>query len=178
MEKLTLKKVRLLYIDGVYQKSCAPGGTPKFNVSVLVPIGSEAYDRLQKSFELEITEALKKWGKKPAAVQFNTTFVEASEKFDAEWAEGNVLVKPKTDYDVPIFSTERDPKGGYKYLDGKLYDGCLANVVISLYHYTTPQGGKGISAFLQAIQMLPDGEEIAVSSKVDYSKDFDDLIDI
>lgn len=42
--------------------------------------------------------------------------------------------------------------------DGKPYAGCYVNATISLYAYSHPTGGKGVSASLRAVQFLRDGE--------------------
>lgn len=177
MIKTGLKNVRLIYVDGLYEKSCAPGGTPKYNVTILVKKDSDAYHKLKEAYEQAVTEGLKDWGKKPSTITFESSFLDATDKFDNDWAEGHVMLRPKSDYQPGIFGTEKEANGTFKLLEGKAYNGALANVVINVYGYTNKQGGKGISSFINAVQVLPGGEEIHLSSQADFTSDFDSLMD-
>ena len=57
--------------------------------------------------------------------------------------------------------------------DDKVYSGCYVNVVIDVYAYKS-KTNKGVTASLEGIQKIADGERLGVT-KIDATDDFDEV---
>lgn len=54
------------------------------------------------------------------------------------------------------------------------YAGCYVNATVEIYGYSHPQGGKGVSAQLRAVQFVKDGEAFG-AGRVDADEEFDEV---
>jgi hypothetical protein len=116
--------------------------------------------------------ALDKFGKKVTLK--HVPLRDGDEKSDKEgYGDDVMFITAKSDSRPVVVDRDKSP---LVKEDGKPYAGCYVNGGISLFAYSHPTGGKGVSASLRWVQFSKDGESFG-ASKVDVDTEIDEVTD-
>lgn len=171
-KKVTLTSVRLSFADIWEARAFEEGQTPKFGASLLIVKGSENDKAIQAAIKEVAKEA---WGAKADA---NLTKIKGNpnkegyrdgDKTDYDGYEGCNYIRASSKQRPKIVNRD---KSQLTEKDGVIYGGCYVNAIIDVYAYDNK--GAGITAGLQGIQFVKDGEAFG-GGKVASVDDFDDI---
>jgi hypothetical protein len=109
-------------------------------------------------------------GKRPKKAIENT-FNDGDEDKDGEEYEGRHYINVWKNVKPPIVDRRRNPITDAE----EVYSGCVANVAIDFYYYFRDDA-KGITASLEAVQKISDGEPLG-ASRVRADDVFEELED-
>jgi hypothetical protein len=171
--KVVTNEVRFSYAH-VWEPQVGPnGGDPKYSVTLLIPkTDKDTLSAIDKAVETAKENGkTKKWGGKIPA-KLITTLHDGDEDYpDDPVYAGNMYIAVRSDSQPKIVDDAVRP-----ILDqDEFYSGCYGRASISFFPYDN-QGGKGVSAGLNNLQKLRDGERLAGGSSPD--EDFrDDSLD-
>ena len=170
--KITTGKVRFSYVS-IFEPKANQGGQDKYSVTLLIPKSDTYTMNLIKG---AMQEAKELYLSKNKGKQLPTNLKSTIHDGDGERPSGGEFgAECKGHYVMTVSSTTQplivdaqkkvitDPK--------EVYSGCYGRAIINFYVYDT-QGNKGISAGLQGIMKLHDGEPL--SGAVVTDKDWDD----
>ncbi len=172
--ELTLKGVRASY-PSVFKKKAFGGddgdgeGKPKFQLTALVEPGSKADKQINKAIDEIIDEM---WGDRPKKLKDDRVC----------YRDGNEKDPVPEGYEDMMYltmSNERRPqvvdrdKSPLTEEDGKIYGGCITNVVVRLWAQDHPKWGVRINGSLEAVQYAGKGEAFG-AAPVDVDDKFDD----
>lgn len=151
----------------------ADGTLGKANFQATFLLDKKKHAGVIKQLEAEIPRvALDKFGKKVPLK--HVCLHDGSEKEDKEGYSDDVMfVIAKSETRPPVVDQKRNP---LVKDDGKPYAGCYVNATISLFAYSHPVGGKGVSASLRAVQFLRDGESFG-AGPVNAEEEFEEVTD-
>lgn len=193
--KVILKNVRLSFNDLFVAKSIN-GGAPCFGATFICSADSkivvEGADGGKKSLGHEAMSkvcdkaAIEKWGKVPAKLEnwaYNkadgSTTRGAYTNDDGEYWAGfsadtwYVTGKKREDKSkggkIPVLDQGKAP---IEANSGKIFSGCYVNAVLDVYAYEG-DSGKGVSASLEAVQLLKRGEALGFT-QIDAEAEFDE----
>lgn len=158
-------KVRFSFVNVFEARAFGEGQTPKYSVMLLIPksdVGTVA--RIKKAIDAAAQKGLstKFGGKMPAVLK--TTLKDADKDMDQD---GEIFAN-KWDYTAGHYIINVSSKNQPQIVDAQLnpiinptelYSGCYGRASINFFAYNN-QGNKGISAGLNNLQKLEDGESL------------------
>lgn len=160
--QITTGKVRFSYCNLFTPRAVQDGSPAKYSVTLLIPKSDKA--TLQK-IKAAIEEAKAKYlvansGKKlPANLKSTLHDGDGERPNGGEFSEeckGHYVITVSSNRQPVIVNADKTPLTDPQ----ELYSGCYGRAVINFYVYDT-QGNKGISAGLNGIMKLYDGEPLA-----------------
>jgi hypothetical protein len=163
--KVVTGKVRFSFVNVFEAKAFGEGQTPKYSVMLLIPksdVGT--INRIKKAIDAAAQKGLttKFGGKLPAVLR--TTLKDADKDTDQD---GEIFAD-KWDYTAGHYIINVSSKIQPQIVDADLnpiinpvefYSGCYGRASINFFAYNN-QGNKGISAGLNNLQKLEDGEAL------------------
>lgn len=179
-EKKEQKVIKLLDVRLSYPSLFAPtamknndGSSGKSQFQATFLLDKKKHAGVIKQLEAEIQRvALDKFGKKVPLK--HVCLHDGSEKEDKEgYGDDIMFVIAKSETRPPVVDRDMTP---LVKDDGKPYAGCYVNATISLFAYSHPTGGKGVSASLRAVQFLRDGESFG-AGPVNAEDEFEAVTD-
>jgi len=164
--KFVTSKVRLLY-PSIYKATGFQGNKEKFSILILIDkIDNKTLESIENAVKAANEEAKEKYGK---AVTFKSPLRDGDlEKPDNELYKGKLFLSAKSDRKPMVLDRNKVPM---LEDDGSIYSGVWGQIVGNMYPYNV-SGNKGISAGLQAVRKVADGER--VGGKSFSVSDFDD----
>lgn len=173
--QVTTGKVRLSYAN-LFTPKAQMGGDEKYSVTLLIPKSDKAtVAKIKAAIDAAKAIYKEKTGK---AAPTKTTLHDGDgtrpsdgEPFGAECKGCYVITVSSKNKPMLVYSDKQmltDPN--------ELYSGCYAKAIINFYCYDTA-GNKGISAGLNAVMKLEDGEPLggAVITDSDWDDDFESI---
>jgi len=182
--QITTGKVRFSFCN-LFEPRSIDDGPAKYSVTLLIPKSDKAtLAKIKAATEAaKVAYVQRKSGKKPPA-QLKTTLHDgdgtrpnSGDEFGEECKGHYVMTVSSKNKPVLVYSDKTpltDPQ--------ELYSGCYGRAIINFYVYDT-QGNKGISAGLNGVMKLYDGEPLSggIITDSDWDDDFeddgDDLLD-
>ena len=170
--QITTGKVRFSYAHLFTPRPSLDGGPAKFSVTLLIPKTDKAtLAKINSAIEAARTAFISKTGKKLPANLASTlhdgdTFRDNGEEFGPECKGCYVITVSSTTQPV-IVDADKVPITNPQ----ELYSGCYGRAIINFYVYDY-MGKRGISAGLNGIMKLYDGEPLAGGVVTD--SDWDD----
>lgn len=167
--KVVTGKVRLSYAN-IFQPRGMDGQEPKYSVCLLIPKSDkETIKAINEAMEQAKKDGASKWnGKIPTKVK--TTFYDGDvEKPEDEAYAGCYYLNASNKRKPGVVDANVQP-----ILDAtEVYSGCYGRAVVNFYAYNA-QGSKGITASLQHIQKVSDGEPLG-GAFTRAEDEFDDI---
>lgn len=170
MAKVVTGKVRLSYVHIFEKATFGDGKDGKYSVSVLVPKTDTAtLDKLKKAINAAAAEGkTKKWGGKMPR-NFHSPLRDGDEERpDDEAYKGMMFFNASSNRRPGVVDADlqaiMDPE--------QVYSGCWGRVAVNMYPYAV-NGNNGVSAGLNNVQKLEDGERLGGSVE-DPEDDFND----
>ena len=172
-------KVRFSFVNVFEAKAFGEGKEPKYSVMLLIPksdIGT--VNRIKAAIDAAAQKGLstKFGGRLPAILK--TTFKDADKDMDQD----GMIFADKWDYTAGHYIINVSTKNQPQVVDANLnpiinptevYSGCYGRASINFFAYNN-NGNKGISAGLNNLQKLEDGEPLG--SMTTAEQDFADSI--
>lgn len=163
--KVVTGKVRFSFVNVFEAKAFGEGQTPKYSVMLLIPksdVGTVA--RIKKAIDAAAQKGLstKFGGKLPAILK--TTLKDADKDMDQDgelfadkWPEtaNHYIINVSTTVQPQIVDANLNPIIN----PTEFYSGCYGRASINFFAYNN-NGNKGISAGLNNLQKLEDGESL------------------
>lgn len=168
---ITLTNVRLSYPQLFVAKAIEEGKTPKYSATFLLDKKQHAalIAQMEKTIDRVALDQFKK------KVKLNRVPLrDGNEKEDKEGYGDDVMFVNATNDKRPVVC-DRD-RTTLTADDPKPYAGCYVNARIRLFAFDHPQGGKGVSASLRAVQFVKDGESFG-AAPVNVEDEFEVLAD-
>lgn len=177
--KVVTGKVRFSFVNVFEARAFGEGQTPKYSVMLLIPksdVGTIA--RIKKAIDAAAQKALmtKFGGRLPAVLK--TTLKDADKDTDQD---GEIFAE-KWDYTAGHYIINVSSKNAPQIVDAarnpiidptEFYSGCYGRASINFFAYNN-QGNKGVSAGLNNLQKLEEGEPLGSFSTAE--QDFADDI--
>lgn len=175
--KVVTGKVRFSFVNVFEARAFGEGQTPKYSVMLLIPksdVGT--ITRIKKAIDAAAQKGLstKFGGKLPAVLK--TTLKDA----DTDTDQDGEIFADKWDYTAGHYIINVSSKNQPQIVDAEcnpiinpteFYSGCYGRASINFFPYNN-NGNKGISAGLNNLQKLEDGE--ALGSFTTAEQDFGD----
>ena len=163
--KVVTGKVRFSFVNVFEARAFGEGQTPKYSVMLLIPksdVGTVS--RIKKAIDTAAQKGLstKFGGKLPAILK--TTLKDADKDMDQDgeifadkWPEtvGHYIINVSTTVQPQIVDANLNPIIN----PTEFYSGCYGRASINFFAYNN-NGNKGISAGLNNLQKLEDGESL------------------
>ena len=182
--QITTGKVRFSYLNVFSPRAINEGDQPKYSVTLLIPKSDKAtVKKIKDAMEAAKTSYMQRnSGKKLPASLKHTMHDGDGERpnggeFGEECAGHYVMTVSSKNSPVLVYSDKTpitEPK--------ELFSGCYGRAIINFYVYDT-NGNKGISAGLNGLMKLYDGEPLGGGVVTDsdrdddWEDDADDLLD-
>ena len=175
--KLTTGKVRFSYAHIFEAVAPQGGGDPKYSVTLLIPKADTAtLAKIKEAMKEARDNFCQRNGANAIPVNFNHTLHDGDGMRDSGEPYGPEC---KGCYVITVSSKQKplviDNMKNEIVDPAEVYSGCYGRAAINFYGYSR-QGKKGLSAGLQSIQKLHDGEALggARGSADDFADDFKD----
>lgn len=163
--KVVTGKVRFSFVNVFEARAFGEGQTPKYSVMLLIPksdVGTVA--RIKKAIDAAAQKGLstKFGGKLPAVLK--TTLKDADKDTDQDgeifadkwdYTAGHYIINVSTQVQPQIVDANLNPIIN----PTEFYSGCYGRASINFFAYNN-NGNKGISAGLNNLQKLEDGESL------------------
>lgn len=170
--KITVKNVRIGY-EHVFEANSFDNNEPRYSCVLLIPKTDAANvqaisDALGEAYALGKADP-KKWaGKDPAVVDYALKDGDLKDHEKNPEYAGHWYINAKDKNKPLVVDRNRN-----LILDtSKVYSGCFCNVIVNFFPFLN-KGKYGISASLQGVQLVADGERLSGGgASID---DFDDL---
>ena len=153
--KIMTNEVRFSYAH-LTEAVSVNGGEPRYSASIIIPKSdTETYEVMQKAIENAVQAGIEKFGKgfKNAKTHYPIHDSDTEKPEDSAYADSwyvNVSNKQAPGIVGPDRKAIED--------DTEIYSGMYGRVTINFYPYSV--SGSGISASLQNVQKLRDGEPL------------------
>ena len=175
--KIVTGKCRFSYVNVFEPREDQNGGDPKYSLTLLIPKSDTATLGKIKDAIAEAREVFcKKNGASALPVKPNHTLHDGDSVRDSgdpygPECKGCYVITVSSKQKPVIVDAFRNPITD----PGELFSGCYGRAAINFYGYSK-NGKKGISAGLQSIQKLHDGEPLGGSrgSADDFDDDYKD----
>lgn len=176
--KVVTGKVRFSFVNVFEARAFGEGQTPKYSVMLLIPksdVGTIA--RIKKAIDAAAQKGLstKFGGKLPAVLK--TTLKDADKDTDQDgeifadkwdYTAGHYIINVSSKIQPQIVDADRNPIIN----PVEFYSGCYGRASINFFAYNN-NGNKGISAGLNNLQKLEDGESLGsfTTAEQDFADD-------
>jgi hypothetical protein len=153
--KVVTGKVRFSY-PNVFEAKSVNGGTPRYSVSLIIPKNDKkTLAKIKAAIETVKKEGVHKWGGKiPANLKMPLRDGDVDRADDAAYAN-SYFINVNSNTKPGIVDEDLNP-----IMDqSEFYPGCFGRASIVFFAYNT-NGSRGISAALQNLQKLADGEPL------------------
>lgn len=176
--QITTGKARLSYVNAFTPKLMPDGVTEKYSVTILIPKQDK---QTLKKIEAAMEDAKtifkqKNPGKKlPANLQTTLHDGDGEKPNGGEYGpecKGHMVITASSKTRPVIVYADKTPMTE----QSELYSGCYGRAILNFYVYNT-QGSIGISAGLNGLMKLEDGEPLAggIVTDADWDEDWEDL---
>ena len=172
-KNITLKNVMLRY-ESIFEPKAltspeGKAGKPTFSATFV--LDKEKHKDIIALVEKQTERtALDKFGKKVSLK--NVPIRDGSEKEKPGFGDEVVFIGAKNETRPGVVDGGMVPLVG---TEGKIHWGCIVNAVISLYAWSHPTGGKGVSASLGAVQFVKEGPVRYGADAIDPNEVFETL---
>lgn len=174
--KVVTGKVRFSYAYLFEPQPSFSGGDPKYSVTLLIPKSdTETLTAIKNAMQAARDNFCAKNGANALPVQFNHTMHDGDGLRDSgepygDECKGHYVITVSTKNKPAIVDNMCQP-----ILDSSaVYSGCYGRAAINFYAYSV-NGKKGVTAGLQSVQKLCDGEHFgSVGSANDFNDGFKD----
>lgn len=159
--QITTGKVRFSYCNLFEPRAVQEGQEPKYSVTLLIPKSDKAtLAKINEAVKAAKADYAQKHGGKPLPANCKTTLHDG----DGERPSGDEFGEEcKGHYVITVSSKKKPVLVDANKLpiteESELYSGCYGRAIINFYGFDT-QGNKGISAGLNGIMKLHDGEPL------------------
>lgn len=175
--QITTGRVRFSYVNAFTPRAAQEGAQPKYSVTLLIPkTDKNTIAKIKAAIEAAKTAYLQKHSGKKLPSALKTTLHDG----DGERPNGGEFGPECKGHYVMTCSSNNKPV--IVYADkapiteaSELYSGCYGRAIVNFYVYDT-NGNKGVSAGLNGIMKLSDGEPLSggVVTDSDWDDDFED----
>lgn len=168
--KVITGEVRLSFVHALEPDSFE-GQDPKYSVMILIrKDDKETLGKVKRAIEAAVENGIRsKWGgKRPKSLRMPLR--DGDDEMDGEEFEGTYFMRVSSKNRPGIIDRCKQPVED----SNGIYSGCYARVSMSMFPYDTA-GNRGVSAGLNNIQVLRDGEPLGGRSRAE--DDFDDAYD-
>lgn len=170
-KRIELTMVRVAFVEQVFETKRVEGSTKDlYSVTGLFPASHPAY-KLVEAAAVEV--AVEEWGAdalkgkdgKPSIIDIakkkedgkNWVLKDGSLK-EYDGYPGNFYVSTNSKTRPTALNRDGTP---ITAADGVLYSGCYADVIVEVYAYSHPVGGRGVTSEFKAIRFRKDGDAFA-----------------
>lgn len=176
--KVTTGKVRFSYVNVFQPRAMQEGQTPKYSVTLLIPKTDQiTMKKINGAIEAAKQAYIEKHPGAKVPARPKTTVYDgdgerpSGDTFGPE-CKGCYVITVSSNNKPVIVDADKFPITDQQ----ELYSGCYGKAVINFYYYDTA-GNKGVTAGLNGIMKLADGEPLAgaVVTDADWDDDDDDL---
>ncbi|MBC2149520.1 DUF2815 family protein [Listeria booriae] len=168
--KVVTGKVRFSFVH-LFEPTAFEGQEPKYSVMILIPKTDKALLAKIKKAQKAAAEAGKEKFKGKIPANLKTTLRDGDEEYpDQPEFEGMMFMSVSSKTKPQIIDRNKDAITDSQ----EVYSGCYGRVSLNFYAYNTA-GNKGISAGLNNVQKLTDGDFLGGRSNAE--DDFDDDYD-
>ena len=158
--KVVTGKVRFSY-PNVFEAKSVNGSAPKYSVSLIIPKSDKkTLAKIKAAIETVKKEGVHKWGGKiPANLRMPLRDGDVDRADDPAYAD-SYFINVNSNTKPGIVDEDLNP-----IMDqSEFYAGCYGRASIVFFAYNT-NGSRGISAALQNLQKLEDGEPLGGKSR-------------
>ena len=178
--QITTGRCRLSYVSVFEPKMMKDGQTEKYSVTLLIPKADKrTLAKIQAATDAAIANFKEKNPGKRLPVNMPTTLHDGDGPKDngddyGDECKGNMVMTVTSKRKPVIVYSDKTPMTE----PSEMYSGCYGRAVINFYVYNTA-GKIGVTAGLNGIMKLEDGEPLAGGSvtDADWDDDYDDLED-
>ena len=175
--QITTGKVRFSYLNVFQPRAINDGDAPKYSVTLLIPKSDKhTVSKIKAGMEAAKTSYIQRNSGKKLPAQLKHTLHDG----DGERPNGGEFGEECKGHYVMTVSSKNPPVIVYNdktpITDPKeLFSGCYGRAIINFYVYDT-NGNKGISAGLNGLMKLHDGEPLGggVVTDSDWDDDWED----
>ena len=160
--KVITGKVRFSYAN-VFEPKSVNGSNPKYSVSLIIPKSDQqTLEKIHAAIETVKKEGAHKWGGKvPANLKLPLRDGDTDRADDEAYAN-SYFINVSSTTKPGIVDQDLNP-----IMDqSEFYSGCYGRASINFFAYNT-NGNKGVSAALQNLQKLEDGEPLGGKAKAE-----------
>lgn len=173
--RVTTGRVRFSYASLFHPRS-VNGGPEKYSVTLLIPkADKKTMDKIRRAIAAateQAKEKIKKFPLKPTNTVHDGDGLKDSGDPYGEECKGCYVIAVSSTRKPTVIDRDKMPITD----EDELYSGCYGRAVINFYGYDAG-GKKGISAGLNGVMKLADGERLGGGgvSDEDWDDDFDDV---
>ena len=160
--KVITGKVRFSYAN-VFEPKSVNGSNPKYSVSLIIPKSDQqTLEKINTAIETVKKEGAHKWGGKVPG-NLKTPLRDGDiDREDDEAYKDSYFINVNSTTKPGIVDQDLNP-----IMDqSEFYSGCYGRASINFFAYNT-NGNRGISAALQNLQKLQDGEALGGKAKAE-----------
>lgn len=152
--KVITGKVRFSYVNVFQPRAVADGQEPKYSVTLLIPKSDKkTLEKIHAAIEAAKEQGKERWGGRIPANLRTPLRDGDEERPDQPEFRGMYFINATSKYKPGIVDKDLNP-----ILDPtEFYSGCYGRASINFYPYNV-SGNKGVSAGLNNLQKLHDGE--------------------
>lgn len=181
-KRIELSLARLAFADAVFETKRMEGSTKDlYSVTCLFPQTHAAYKLIE---DTAVAIAVEEWGDaalkgpkdektgvvKPGIIEVakkkdggkNWVLKDGSLK-DYDGYGGNFYINPSNATRPTVLNRDGTPLTAE---DGVIYSGCYADVIVEVYAYSHPVGGKGVSSSLKGLRFRKHGDAFSGGAPV------------
>lgn len=165
--KVITDEVRFCFVH-VLEPYAFEGEDPRYSLVILIPKKNKGLvERIRKAQAAAVELGIKtKWGgKKPK--NLGNTLRDGDEEMDGEEFNGMYFMRVASKTKPGVIDAYKNPVTD----TNEIYSGCYGRVSMNFFPYSTA-GNNGVSAGLNNVQVLRDGEPLGGRSRAE--DDFDD----
>jgi hypothetical protein len=175
--QITTGKVRFSYCNLFTPRAVQADAQEKYSVTLLIPKSDKAtLDKIKKAIEAAKATYIQRNSGKKLPAQLKTTLHDGDGERPnggdfGEECKGNYSITVSSKNPPVLVHADKTPLTD----QNELYSGCYGRAIINFYVYDT-NGNKGISAGLNGVMKLYDGEPLGggVVTDADWDGDWDD----
>ena len=165
--KVVTGEVRLSFVHAL-EPYAFDGEDPRYSVMILIPKkDKQLLERIKRAVDAAVQQGVtSKWGgKKPKKLRMPLR--DGDEEMDGEEFQGMYFMRVASKTKPGVIDAYKNPVED----SNGIYSGCYGRVSMNFFPYNTA-GNNGVSAGLNNIQVLRDGEPLGGRSRAE--DDFDD----
>lgn len=179
--QITTGRVRFSYVNVFTPKAASDGAAEKYSVTLIIPkTDAHTLNKIKAAIEAAKASYLTRFpGKKlPASLKSTLHDGDGEKPNGGEYGpecKGSYVISCSSNNKPVIVNADKTPLTE----PSELYSGCYGRAVLNFYVYDT-NGNKGISAGLNGVMKLSDGEPLAggIVTDSDWDDDWEDSDDL